>query len=687
MSKSLFTAITVVVAAVFVTSAPIADASNWTGGNANWSSNGNPGWNGTGVPNGVGVTANHGVSTTTTTTQDVVGGVTVGTISLTNNSNNGWTFTNTNGITLNQDGAGAGTATISNTDTTAGTANQLIIGPNATTSLVLADDLLISNTGASTQANGAIQIMSLISGTGNITFSTVGNTVTNTGTFPGAIRIQTAANTFTGNSLIQKGAVTFNNAASFGPATNAITLGASGQGSASLLGTNAITWNAWPITVAAGSGGTLTLGSVSTTGVAIPGQITLNGDVTLRAESTGGQTTNFTGKVTGVGNITVTGTGATPGVVTLSNNANDFTGTVTVNTGNLLITQSSALGATTAGTTVASGAQLRTNNNITVAEPLTLNGAGTASDGAIRTNQASNPTFTGPITLGSNTLLFNNATAGAPSTPTISGAITGTNTDLTVSSLNSDGNWVISGSINTGTGQLIKPGAGIVTLSGANVYSGGTTVSAGTLLANNTSGSATGSGNVSVAAGATLGGTGSIGGAGGSVVSVNGTLSPGASIESLSVVGNVLLNNNSTYKYELSTTATYDADLTDITGPGGFGLLSIGSNVTLSATDLTPGFIIGGVKFTLFRYNTGGWNGGTFTGLPDGKHFFIGPHEYVIDYNDTTAGLNSGTAGGEYVTITTIPEANAFVTVGFVAISAAGAFWFGKRRGWAFFSV
>ena len=29
-------------------------ASDWTGTNANWSSNGNPGWNGTGVPDGVG---------------------------------------------------------------------------------------------------------------------------------------------------------------------------------------------------------------------------------------------------------------------------------------------------------------------------------------------------------------------------------------------------------------------------------------------------------------------------------------------------------------------------------------------------------------------------------------------------------------------------------------------------------
>ncbi len=53
---------------------------------------------------------------------------------------------------------------------------------------------------------------------------------------------------------------------------------------------------------------------------------------------------------------------------------------------------------------------------------------------------------------------------------------------------------------------------GLLTLSGANNYSGGTTVTNATLLVNNTAGSATGSGNVTVANGGTLGGTGIISG-------------------------------------------------------------------------------------------------------------------------------------------------------------------------------
>lgn len=75
-----------------------------------------------------------------------------------------------------------------------------------------------------------------------------------------------------------------------------------------------------------------------------------------------------------------------------------------------------------------------------------------------------------------------------------------------------------------GTAGLNKTGTGNLLLSGANTYAGGTTVSAGALLATNGSnGSATGTGTVTVSTAAVLGGNGTVSGS----VTVDGGISPG----------------------------------------------------------------------------------------------------------------------------------------------------------------
>ena len=221
-------------AAVLSLALTSTQASNWTGIGGNWDSDLNPGWNGTGVPNAIGAIANFGDVATGITVQNVIGGVTVGTISLTNNSANTRTITNTNGITMNQDGAGAGFATISNTNTNATATNFLAIN---TGNLTLADDLLITNTGGSTNTTGAIQITSAIGGTGNVTFSNVSTALTQAG----SIRMQTGINTFVGSVLIQKGTVTYNTATTFGNSSNVVTLGQAGQGSAAMFSTTGLT--------------------------------------------------------------------------------------------------------------------------------------------------------------------------------------------------------------------------------------------------------------------------------------------------------------------------------------------------------------------------------------------------------------------------------------------------------------
>jgi autotransporter-associated beta strand protein len=75
---------------------------------------------------------------------------------------------------------------------------------------------------------------------------------------------------------------------------------------------------------------------------------------------------------------------------------------------------------------------------------------------------------------------------------------------------NNDEDTEYSGALS-GAGSVDKVGDGIWTVTGANLHTGGTTVSEGVFMANNLAGSATGSGNVVVKNGATLGGFGTVG--------------------------------------------------------------------------------------------------------------------------------------------------------------------------------
>jgi autotransporter-associated beta strand protein len=106
----------------------------------------------------------------------------------------------------------------------------------------------------------------------------------------------------------------------------------------------------------------------------------------------------------------------------------------------------------------------------------------------------------------------------------------------------------------SGTGSLVKNGVGTLTLTGVNPYSGGTTINAGRLVLNN----AVVPGPVEALPDAFLGGNGSIGPA-----TFSGTLSPGASIGTITVIGDLTFMGGSTYIVEISPTAS---DRTDVTG-------------------------------------------------------------------------------------------------------------------------
>ena len=154
------------------------------------------------------------------------------------------------------------------------------------------------------------------------------------------------------------------------------------------------------------------------------------GSNTLTVDPSSDRTSYFSGVISGTGGLIKAGGGTQ--VLT---GANTYTGTTTLEAGDLTLSGGSAIANT--GAVVVNGGVLALANSETIGA---LSGTG------------------GAVQLGSNSLTVN-ATSGS-----------------------ADYAGVISG-----TGSLIKSGTGTLLLSGANTYSGGTTVSAGTLQGNSAS--------------------------------------------------------------------------------------------------------------------------------------------------------------------------------------------------------
>lgn len=440
---------------------------------ANW--NTATSWNPAAVPNGVGVVVEKTTSGNVTLTQDVAGGVTVGTITNNATGNANLTINPTNPITLNQDGAGAGSASLNNNLN-----GRLVLG---TGTLVLADNLNVTNSGGNTNVGGSIAISSVLSGAGNITFSNVSNSVT-----AGQIAINLApglASTFSGTVTVAKGAVTFNSGTSFSNlASNLLILGSAGQGSATLMSTASVGTVNNNIAVAAGSGGVLLLGANITGSMIWGGSVTLNGNVNLTSASTGNNAASYTNVISGTGAVTVSGTG-----VTRFSGTNTFTGVTRIESGTLQV-----------GGNVFNDANTLALQNSTL--DLNASDSGTLMFG-----------HNGNLQIAAATL---GGLAGARNLALTS--YSGSSVALTVGNNNSS--TAYSGTL-TGGGSLIKVGSGTLTLSGAQTYTGTTAVTVGTLVVNGS----LGNGGTSVAAGATLAGNMTIGG----TTSVSGTLAVGNS--------------------------------------------------------------------------------------------------------------------------------------------------------------
>ena len=208
---------------------------------------------------------------------------------------------------------------------------------------------------------------------------------------------------------------------------------------------------------------------------------------------------------------------------------------------------------------------------------------------------------------------------GQPNVSGVNVSITGGGT-LTVnqSAASKDFNGVISDGATATT--LIKTNVGNLILSGANTYSGNTTISAGTLALTN-SGSIANSTNLIVAGGATLNVSGVSGSfslaasqrlsGNGTVtgpITINGTVLPGSSIGTLTLSGAV--TNNGTIMAEITNGPSADK----IVFSGSFR----NNGGTLTVTNL--GTLVNGTTYDLFDFNGGAPTGVAFStvNLPGG---------------------------------------------------------------------
>jgi autotransporter-associated beta strand protein len=179
------------------------------------------------------------------------------------------------------------------------------------------------------------------------------------------------------------------------------------------------------------------------------------------------------------------------------------------------------------------------------------------------------------------------------------------------------------------SGALVKVGSGTLTLSGANSYTGATTVTAGTLRVNNQSGSATGSGPVKVQAG-TLGGKGTIAGPV-TIGTGNGSgavLAPSTRANQLAILTlqhALTFKADGSYSYKLNTnSATADqviANRVNIQSGAQFSFQSFGNR------RLPIGTI-----FTAISNTSATPISGTFANLPDGSTFTVGRNNYQVNY-------------------------------------------------------
>ncbi|EAV3518949.1 autotransporter-associated beta strand repeat-containing protein [Salmonella enterica] len=315
------------------------------------------------------------------------------------------------------------------------------------------------------------------------------------------------------------------------------------------------------------SDGTLIANNVEALGT---GNVTDNATLEL---NTGG---DFDNAISGSGQVVKSG----DETLTLSG-ANSYTGGTTISGGTLVATNVEALGTGD----VTDNAVLELNTGGTFDNVISGSGQVVKSGDDALTLSGSN-TYTGGTTISGGTLVATNVEALG----------TGNVTDNATLELSTGGDF--ANNIG-GTGSVVKSGDETLTLSGANSYTGGTTISGGTLVANNVealgTGDVTNNATLELNTGGTfdnaISGSGQVVKSGDETLTLSGnntyrgatTISGGTLIAThVNALGTGAIDNRASLLLDASGQFT----VTDLTTESG-GNTEIGAGSTLQATTLT----------------------------------------------------------------------------------------------------
>jgi outer membrane autotransporter protein len=393
--------------------------------------------------------------------------------------------------------------------------------------------------------------------------------------------------------------------------------------------------------------GALQIGDGISRGGSIDGAVANNGLLTF--DLTNVDSISFSGIISGAGRMEQLG-----GTTTLTA-AESYTGGTTVNGGTLVIGTGGSL--PTAGALTVNGGTFNLNGHNQLIGALSGNGGYISLTTATLTaNSATNTTFAGQfissnnsgflIKAGTGTLTLTGAsilagvTVSAGTLQIGNGGTVGT----IISDIADNGALIFNrsdavrfGGLISGTGSVAQAGSGTLVLVGANTYTGGTLINAGTL---NIIGSIAASA-VTVQSGAVLSGTGKVGA---TTVQTGGTLAPGSGgIGMLTVNGNLTMASGSVLSADISPSAS---DTVAVSGAASI-------NGTLTAT-AGSGTYAAGQRYTLISA-TGGLSGtfSSFTtpGLPGyvkGRLGYDGNDAYLfLDPNALAPLLPSGASGNQ----------------------------------------